>query len=294
MFSPTFNDWPRRNRILLYALLAMFACALLVLYLYVMPKWRHHQRFQQNIREKEHQLAATAWPQDIELLRHQYSLIREKLDGVPGTDQLGLSQLSEDILQQATVTFRERILAQFDSPLHFINAVSRIDYKDAYDRFTQELADQELTLDATKFGVNEDGQEPVWQMTLKLWTAQLLCQLAWENHLALLPSETGAASLGALSPIAYALTENDTPPPYLIEFPVRLRLMGHLKDFLRFAQQLSTPIRFLPLKQLEIRTVPPNPPALGQTNCIDTAIFTIVCSSFFQPVPSARENADHE
>ena len=45
MFTPTFNDWPRRNRLLLYALLAMFAIALMVLYLYVLPKWRQFQDY---------------------------------------------------------------------------------------------------------------------------------------------------------------------------------------------------------------------------------------------------------
>ena len=177
MFSPTFQDWPRLNRLMLFALLAVLGTALLVLYLYVMPKWRQHQDYQQAIREKENRLAATPWPQDTELLRHQYRLIREKLDGVPGTDQIGLAKLSEDIIQQATSTFSERILSQFDSARHFINGVSRLDYKDSYDRFAQELAEQQLTIESTRFGLNEDGQDPVWQMILKLWTAQTLCQL---------------------------------------------------------------------------------------------------------------------
>ena len=283
MFSPTFQDWPRLNRLMLFALLAVLGTALLVLYLYVMPKWRQHQDYQQAIREKENRLAATPWPQDTELLRHQYRLIREKLDGVPGTDQIGLAKLSEDIIQQATSTFSERILSQFDSARHFINGVSRLDYKDSYDRFAQELAEQQLTIESTRFGLNEDGQDPVWQMILKLWTAQTLCQLARENHLSILADEDGNAAITALPPISYALTEKDAPPPYLLEFPVQLRLAGHLEDFLRFAQQLSTPVRFLPLKQLEISTTPPDPPIPGQTNRVDTAVFTIVCSSFFQP-----------
>ena len=294
MFSPTFHDWPRLNRLMLFALLAVFITALLVLYLYVMPKWRQHQAYQKAIQEKESRLAATPWPQETDLLGRHYKLIREKLDGVPGTDQLGLVKLSEDIIQQATNTFSERILKQFDSTKHFINGVSRIDYKDAYDRFAQELTEQQLTLESTRFGLNEDGQEPVWQMILKLWTAQMLYQLARENHLTVLADEEGVAAISALPPIAYAVAENDPPPPYLLEFPIRLRLAGHLDDFLRFAQQLSAPVRFLPLKQLEISTTPPNPPVAGQTNRVDTATFNIVCSSFFQPTPPTSDVLENE
>lgn len=291
MFTPTFNDWPRRNRLLLYALLAMFAIALMVLYLYVLPKWRQFQDYQRAIGEKESRLAATPWPQDLAMLQHQHAMMREKLEGTEDPDQPGLVRLSNDVLLQATATFQERILSQFDSPMHFINGVSRLDYKDACDRFAQELAEQQLTFDATRFGLNEDGQEPVWQMTLKLWTAQLLCQLAREHHLAL-QAEEDIPALSALPPIAYTASENDPPPPYLLEFPIRLQLAGRLDDFLRFTQQLSTPIRFLPLKQLEITTLPPNPPIPGQTNRVDSCSFNIVCSSFFQP--ASRETTEHE
>lgn len=282
MFTPTFQDWPRPNRLLLYAVLTMFVLALLVLYLYAMPKWRQFQSYQQSIEAKEAQLAATPWPHEVDLLRRQYKNVREKLDGIPGTDQTGLVAITDGILRQATSTFEERILGQFDSPLHFINSVSRIDYKDAYDRFAQELAEHQVTLDAVHFGLNEDGQEPVWQMILKLWTAQQLCRLAHEHHLTI-HSEDGIADLTALPPISYAVDEADAPPPYLLEFPVRLKLEGKLDDFLRFAQSLSSAICFLPIKQLEIHTLPPQPPVLGQVNQVDTAVFTIVCSSFLQP-----------
>ena len=282
MFTPTFQDWPRPNRLLLYALLTTFVLALLVLYLYVMPKWRQYQNYQQTIAEKEAQLAATPWPQEMKLLKLQYENVRERLDGIPGTDQIGLATLTEGILRQATSTFEERILAQFDSPQHFITSVSRIDYQGAYDRFAQELAEQELTLDAAYFGLNEDGQEPVWQMILKLWTAQQICQMAQKNHLSIV-GEDGIAALTALPPISYALDEAESMPPYLLEFPARVKLMGRLDDFLCFAQSLSDSVCFLPIRQLEVHTLPPQPPIPGQVNRVDTAVFTIVCSSFLQP-----------
>ncbi|MBQ4479181.1 MAG: hypothetical protein II943_00915 [Victivallales bacterium] len=282
MFSPTFQDWPRPNRLLFYVLLLMFAAALLVLYLYVMPKWHQYQKYQHAIQEKEERLAGTPWPQDVELLRQQYAEVRKKLDGDPETAEIGLVLLTDDILHQATSTFEERILSQFDSPQHFINAVSRIDYKDAYDHFAQELEEQKVTLDPTNLGLGEDTADPVWQMTLKLWTAQQICHIAREHHLAIL-SEDGIAAINALPPIAYTVEDTDTATPYLLEFPVRVKLKGRLEDFLLFAQSLSTSICFLPLKQLEIQTLPPDPPLPGKVNTVDTAIFNMVCSSFLQP-----------
>ncbi|MBP5301266.1 MAG: hypothetical protein J6Y80_07645 [Victivallales bacterium] len=293
MFAPTFKDLPAVNRLLIYAVMAMLAATLLVLYLYVMPKWHQFQSYQKSLREKEQRLATTPWPQDGELLRHQFEIIREKLDGSEEDGQVGLAQLSEDILQQAAITFQEPILSQFSSPAHFIATVSRIDYKDVYDRFAQELAEEEKSLDPSYFGLQEDGQEPVWQMILKLWTAQLLCKLARQNHLAL-QEQDGIADVTALPPIAYAVTEEDAQPPYLLEFPVRLRLKGTLQDFLKFTQELSTPIRFLPLKQLEISTLPPDPPLPGQVNRVDQATFVIVCSSFLQPNRSEHDAPSNE
>ena len=294
MFEPTFKDLPETNRLLIYILGALVVATLLVLYLYVMPKWQQHQNFQASLQEKEARLAATPWPQDGELLLHHYELVREKLEGISGTDQLGLERLSDDILLQATITFQEKLLSQFDSPAHFISAVSRIDYKDVYDRFAQEIAEQGKSLNPTLLGLNEDGQEPVWQMILKLWTAQMLCELAKQNHLNL-QSRDGVAQITCLPPVAYAVAEEDVQqPPYLLEFPVRLTLQGSLQDFLRFAQELSTPIRFLPLKQLEISTLPPNPPIAGQPNRVDQATFTIVCSSFLMPNRPEHDVPDNE
>lgn len=282
MFSPTFQDWPRPNRVLFYALLIMFAVALLVLYLYVMPKWHQYQNYQQAIQEKEERLAATPWPQDVRLLQQQYDEVRKKLEGNPETAEVGLVILTDDLLRQATSTFEERILSQFDSPQHFITAVSRIDYKDAYDHFAQELEEQQVILDPTNLGLGEDTQEPVWQMTLKLWTAQQICLIARKHHLTIL-SEDGIAAIAALPPISYAVDESDATTPYLLEFPVRVKLTGKLEDFLLFTQSLSSSVCFLPLKQLEIQTLPPDPPLPGQVNTVDTAIFNIVCSSFLQP-----------
>ncbi len=282
MFHPI-SSWPQRNRRLFVA--CAVAVAVLVIWnlFFISPLRRNYRNMRNTVRQKEAQLDAAGWPKDEQALIRQLDMAMKTLNGDEEQALQGLTQVTEDIIDLASATFRERIeMSNPDGIVAFMDSVTKIDYKLLYDNVAAEFAKHGVTLDATYFGLADDSQEPIWRMIFKLWTAEELVTLAAKNHLTIVSDENGIAKVRALSPKCYALTDGEDADPYLLEFPVRITVEGASYDLLSFINDLQSEQRFMPVKQISVRTTPPAIPAAGGDVAVATLRSTLTCSSFFK------------
>lgn len=281
MFKPTFHDIPLAHRVCLIAMLAIIALPAVVFFGFVQPEQRSTRNtLRAEIEQMQKRLTSSSWPISRDLLDKRLDEAKCVLNGEPDTSA-GLVSAADAAIAQATGTFRENILEKFPDTLQFINGVTRIDFKDLADRAASYFTAQGIAAPPEILGLNEDNQGPVYQMMFKLWTARRLVRLALECNLKISENEN-TAEISALPPIAYTTGDQPNTPAYLLEFPVRVVLIGKPEDFLQFVKRLQSEEQFLPLKQLSVNTMPPAPVKSGEENAVETARFTVVCSSFFQ------------
>lgn len=281
MFIPAYTNLNRHLRRLLYATVVV-VLAFVCTYIFVLqPERRRCQEFKARLLQKEAELLKNSWPHDPQLLERQLNEVQMILNGA-SPEQPGLVDTANAAIAQATCTFRKEIRARFDDNVQFMNSVTRIDYKDLYDRITSELSASGIILRDTHFAPAENNQTPIYQQIFKLWTAQLLVQLAKRSQLEIV-TENNAAAIEPLPPIGYVVSDSPGALPYLIEFPVKIQFRGRLSDFLAFTAELQNERRFLPLKNITVSSLPPAQPVAGADNAVDVANFTVVCSAFLLP-----------
>ena len=277
------SSWPNRNRRLFVVCGVAFVVLVIWNLFFISPLRRNYRDMRNTVRQKEEQLDAAGWPKDEQALIRQLDAASRTLNGDEEQSLQGLTQVTEDIIDLASATFRERIEMNFpDGIVAFMNGVTKIDYKLLYDNVAAEFAKQGVTLDASYFGLTDDSQEPIWRMMFKLWTAEELVGLAAKNHLSIVSDDKGIAQVRALTPICYALTEGEEAEPYLLEFPIRITVEGSSHDLLVFINDLQSDQRFLPVKQISVRTLPPPIPEDGGDVTISLLRSTLTCSAFFK------------
>lgn len=290
--SPSFQDWPRQHRLLLYLTAATLLLSGLAYYFLLRPRFAILAEAREELHHTEKKLKDSPWPRDAERLERTL----KSYEAAIGTRKNpGLLQLSENSLQECTSLFSERIADNYENDDNFLSKSSQIEYRDQFDRLVSNLRNRNVFLDGEVFGLNVSTSEPKkYQMMLKLWATELAVDQILKHNLAIvhLPGSDNrtnqmSAQLTALPVKSYILETGDSAP-FLLEIPIRITVAGTMQDFLAFGQSLQTPQLFFPMTQMEITLLPPPPPDQGHQFILAQTIHaTIVCSAFYRP-SSAR------
>ena len=290
--TPNRKDWPLQYRIL--ARLAMGALALLVMgYLFILhPTRARLERQKAEIEKKTDYLKGMQLPLDSVLLGERLRDAMRLLEGDDDEDMTGLLAVARETLEEATQPLDARIRQNYGDNLAFIYGATRLDSKDLQERIIKEFGEGN-----PKFlGMNpeEIQEQPVWQTIAKLWTVREILGEARDAGLEVAPpAADGKPSVTAMPIVGYTLDDTSSGSIYLLEFPVNATFSGTLAQFLVFVQSLQDERRFIPLKRLSIRTLPPEALLAGSDNAVDKCLFTVRCCALMaaegtEPQPPDR------
>lgn len=290
--TPNRKEWPLQYRVL--ARLAMGALALLVMgYLFILhPTRARFERQKAEIERKTDYLKGMQLPLDSVLLGERLRDAMRMLEGDDEEDMTGLFAVARETLEEATQPLEARIRQNYGDNLAFIYGATRLDSKDLQERIIKEFGEGN-----PKFlGMNpeEIQEQPVWQTIAKLWTVREILGEARDAGLEVAPpAADGKPSVTAMPIVGYTLDDTSSGSIYLLEFPVNATFSGTLAQFLVFVQSLQDERRFIPLKRLSIRTLPPEALLAGSDNAVDKCLFTVRCCAFMaaegaEPQPPDR------
>ena len=301
MYKPKLKDWPYSHVRLMHITLSGLALALLVLWLLVFPGLRRLKAMRQDIDAVRTELEKSGVQLDEAVLSRHISDCIANLAGDEARP--GLVDIAGNAMALAAQTFADEINAAYTGDVgansrqtaveKFVEGSTRIDYKVLYDRVSSECANYEVDISQATISPDEDSNEPVYQLMLKLWTIRCLVRQAAENGLAVETAKGNLQGLRALRSIAYV--NEGSERTYLLELPVLLRLNGSLENFISFAKGLQKEGRFLPIKSIEIHSEPPGDFPPGERRELSNLHFRIVCSAFFvEPQPPNADQAKNE
>ena len=231
-------------------------------------------------------------PLDSVLLGERLRDAMRLLEGDDEEDMTGLLAVARETLEEATQPLDARIRQNYGDNLAFIYGATRLDSKDLQERIIKEFGEGN-----PKFlGMNpeEIQEQPVWQTIAKLWTVREILGEARDAGLEVAPpAADGKPSVTAMPIVGYTLDNTSSGSIYLLEFPVNATFSGTLAQFLVFVQSLQDERRFIPLKRLSIRTLPPEALLAGSDNAVDKCLFTVRCCAFMaaegaEPQPPDR------
>lgn len=239
------------------------------------PLSRNVRQLRVETQDKAARLRATGWP-----------LEPRSLETLAITKQNELSNVQRrksQVLTAAMSLFQQRISRLYGTPTHFQEHVTRLDYQEEYHRIERKLADLGIPLDRGTLGIGEDSVRPnIYELVLQLYALEAAVDLLFEHQLEPVAADPdddtggGGAALALGEPVRYHLS-NDHPDPYLLEFPVRIRLRGSLEQLQSFLLAAGAGDRFLAVTRLEVY----NPvPALrrGETHEVTAEI---ECTAFY-------------
>lgn len=301
MYKPKLKDWPYSHVRLMHITVSGLALALLVLWLLVYPSWRRLKVLRQDTEAARIELEKSGIQLDEAVLSRHISDCIASLAG--DETRLGLVDVAGNAMALAMQTFADEINAAYASESStatrqsavekFVEGSTRIDYKVLYDRVYSECASCNVDISQATISPDEDSNEPVYQQMLKLWTMRFLVMQAVDNGLSFETAKDNAPAIRAFRSKAYL--NKGSERPYLLEFPVLLRMEGKLENFISFAKGLQGGRRFLPIKSIEIHSTPPGDFPPGERRELSNLHFRIVCSAFFvEPQPANGEQANTE
>jgi len=288
----TNRTWPTQHRMLLTALMVM-VIAVIALYFFVL---RPQAESVEDIRAERDgllkDLAAltkeTPYPLDVPRLKTMVESAKSKLNGTTrkrpdGTEyNTGLVARASDVLEHATGMFDDRIKREYTEINTFMSQVSRIVYRDELDELTRRLAGRQIVLDPEVLGIGEDTEEEeTYQLLLKVWTIdRIVSVLTEKNDLHIIHRQlerTGgtpavrnpfglgggrsAAEITVLPTRPYILRREDKTP-YVLEFPVRVRVQGTLSTVCNAIRDLQTDGNFLTVNRISLEIE--NPMGMAQ------------------------------
>lgn len=269
------------------------------------PKQRDVRALEENVQRLESDLRRTGWPLDPDRL--------DRLKDVKAKERDKLRLQSDELLEQATSVFVEKIRRQYGSTEEFRTNVSRLDFTEELNQLQLYcrsrgrivLAEEVLNLSEKTDSVN------TYQMVLQVWTLRAVLDLALASKL--FPRESGiwvetdveragrrekeaVACLSVLPVRGYSLRPEDKEP-YLLEIPVRLGFRGKLEDLCTFLARLQNAeildwdtargdksdqthqLRcFFPVSHVEVRKTMPG----EEQRVTDEIDVDVECSAFFR------------
>lgn len=245
----------------------------------------------EDITQRETRLQRTGLPLDSTLLEKEIRLLEAQLNGVSG--QPGILETTRIVLDSATRMFMDRVSAQYGSAEQFRRNADRVSFQADYSRIYLKLAERDVHLAPSILGISDESPSPyIYQLLLRIWTAERLADLAHEAGLAVDTVEGTevvhngtkgkAADIRLLDVRGHTLDEDDKLP-YLIELPVQASLRGNLPQVKAFLRKLTTDGNFLPASRVELFT---DDPAIdgyhdGRNVRVDGLRLRVTCSAFF-------------
>lgn len=297
MFEPTFKDWPRSHRRLLFVTIILMVTAVAVLWFLIYPRWRVLVEIQSANDDMRTKLQKQGVRLDHDMLQRHNEECIKALNGTFNTP--GLIAKADETIEKATSTFHKDILELYlGDETHgksqeeiFITNTTRIDYIDLADRIKSEFKTKNIIF-SEKY-LERDTAEPIYQLILKLWTVRAVVRTALDNHLTVEEDQNGEASIKARRTIAYALNQHNANH-YLLEFPISFRFNGTMDNFMAFAKSLNSNGTFLTLKHIRIFSQPPKefPPEAHLS--VSDLNFNVVYSTFFPAFFAPNETADQK
>lgn len=265
----------------------------------------------------------TPYPHDVNWLKSKVKSAETRLNGTTrkrddGTEyNTGLIALSAQVLEHATSMFDERIKREYTDISTFMNQVSRIVYRDELDELTRRLSDKQIILAPEVLGIGEDSdEEETYQLLLKVWTIDRIVSVVEKNGLYVQRRQLASAGeapvrtpfgLGGGGRFASEITvlptrsyilHKDDKAPYVLEFPIQIRVQGSLPTVCNAIRDLQADGNFLTVNRIVLETE--NPLLMGQRQPGDDGILRtrnvsvlLEVSSYFRPsghAPSIQRN----
>ncbi|MCF7854107.1 MAG: hypothetical protein K9N51_04855 [Candidatus Pacebacteria bacterium] len=264
----------------------------IVLYLavYLMfahPLARDVKAYRNRVDTKRNALRGSGWPLNYEAL--------QKIADTTERKRAAAERHKNALLDRTTSLFRERILRLYETPLHFQNQVSRLDYQEEFYRIERKLTEHGIKLDRDILGISEESVRPqTYQLVLQLWTLEAITDAMTAHNLRPLPARgrtntegraakgTNGAALTVLEPETFYLKGADDKP-YLLHFAVRLEVEGAVQDVYRFLATAHTDNAFFTVTQMELHKALPE-----KQNTADLVEAALECGAFYIPDGSVR------
>ncbi len=248
-----------------------------------------------HLREMRVRLAKSGWPLQADQLDEALAALERRLDGGPGG--VGVRGAAAAVIERSTRGFSAKIRESFGTKPNFMQGVSRLDYQEEFNRLHQKLSSQGIALAPDILKLAEDTSSPyTYQLVLHVWTLGLLTDLVRRHELTVAtdPGQTvrvgGKNVEGALIEVlpvrAYRARAEDTRP-YLLEFPVKITLMGTPASAAAFIRECVSEDCFLPVTRMQMYTDDPaeNVYARDGKIVVDRVRMEIECSAFFSLEP---------
>ncbi|MBT3377677.1 MAG: hypothetical protein HN742_42165 [Lentisphaerae bacterium] len=292
------RPWPAQHRNLAVGLTIAVVAVGLVYMFVSRPKKRDVADLRGELEEKQMRLVRRGWPLNSERLGELLKEMNRDLDGKGGRapkrarDARGIKNRADLVLSECTSTFDGKVREQFGTTADFVRGVSRLDYQEEFNRLTQEFGNRGIILDERILKLGEETSSPyTYQLVLHIWTVEMLVKLALEHKLTFLTGPPvaggGAARVGpaqiTVMPMQAYLVERADKSPYLLEFPVRMRVKGALVDVGAFLGALQSEERFLPCSHFELTTEQPTKETVDKEGRvrISQVMVELECCAFF-------------
>lgn len=242
----------------------------------------------EEIAKKETRLQRTGLPLDASLLEEEIQFLDAQLNGT--RDQPGVLATTKLVLETSTRMLMDRVAAQYGTAEQFRRNADRVFFQSDFSRISLKLAERNTFLEPGVLGISDESPSPyIYQLLLRIWTAERLADLAAEAGLAVATVDGGkAADLRLLEVRGYKLNEADKLP-YLIELPVQATLLGDMPQVKSFLHSLTAGGNFLPASQVELFADDPARQVYRDgTNVKVTGLrLKVQCSAFFLLAPAA-------
>lgn len=322
---PNIKQWPPQHRNLLAIILVLTMVCMLVAVFHLRPRWMEYAEMRDEKAAIEAKLIKSSWSKDSERLKATLKELNKRLEKDNGHG-MGLKDESNETLKKATSVFMPRIMQDYGDVDTFINNASLTEYQYQYKETEAKCRSMSVMLNGTMLGMDEHSSEDSkYQMMLKLYTLETLVTTLRNAGLMISlkmldgPAQFGrmantASNITIMPMKAYYINEDDNSP-YLLEFPVKMEVIGKMDNLYAFMKAINSENLFLPLSKFEITVQPPanslmqRPQGNGrndwrnrrqQTEALkvdrngnltyDRIKATLVCSSFFMPGKIDKKN----
>lgn len=286
------SSMPYRYRVLAAVMLVVMVACLLVWLLGVRPYRVRAQEEREALVEKHKSLRQRGWTQDRESLERLLGERTRLLDGA-GSGQPGLKLRAEQVRQYANAMFRERIQPAFPSSEAFVRHASNIDFREAFNALQRRFASEGIWAAPEILNLSEESSNQyTYQLLLQVWTLDRLADVILAHRLRVLTDPTVTVRAGgrdqpaariSLEPLMAYYLEPESPLPYLLGIPVRVRLQGDLARVREFLLALTAEGNFLPAVEVEVYA--DDPRALRRrpddADRDSQVILDVTCSAFF-------------
>lgn len=257
-------------------------------FLVIRPIAADVKKLRQTVDTTSTELRARGWPLDVERL--------EVFARTKAKERDIAARLKGQVIAKTSGGFMDKIAPLYEDRESFQRRATRLDYQEEFQRVIRKLEGRGVLINKEILDLSETSMAPqTYQLILHLWALEAIIDRVLAHELAPMTIEhtplsaTGqpltpvkGAAISIADPQAYLLSA-DAPGPYLLEFPVRLRVQGTIDKLHGFLQAAPSGDRFLTVTGLEVTK-----PLPGRHQQQELLEINLECSCFYL---MAGENA---